>query len=476
MVSLRSMSEPSRLRRALGFRDLLLFYVVTTFSLRWIATAAAAGPSALVIWLIAVAGLFIPLVFATLELSSRYPIEGGIYVWSREAFGPFAGFITGWCYWSTNLPYFPSLLYFAAGNLLFVGGDSWQWLSANPAFFIGVSLAGLAITVLTNIVGLQVGKWLNNAGAIASWVVAGALIALGMLAFGRFGSATAMPAASFVPSVGLKEIVYWSTIAFAFGGVESGSTMAEEIHDAGRTVPRAIVAAAATIVLLYLAGTFSILVAIPRDQVSGLQGIMQALQAMASKVHAGWLVPLLALLVVVSSVGGVAGWFAAVARLPFVAGLDRFLPAAFGRLHPRWGTPHVALLTQAVLSAVFVVLGQSGTSVRGAYDVLVGMSIVSYFIPFLFMFAALVRVQSRPPGAGVVTVPGGPPVAIAMGVVGFVTTGASIVLACLPSAGETDPLLAVVKVVGLSALMVLVGIALYAAGRRRAGAGLVESE
>ena len=112
------------LRRALGFRDLVLFYLATTFSLRWIATAAASGPSALVIWVVAAAGLFVPLVFTVLELSSRHPDEGGIYVWSKRAFGPFAGFITGWTYWSSNLPYFPGLLYFAAANALFVGGPS----------------------------------------------------------------------------------------------------------------------------------------------------------------------------------------------------------------------------------------------------------------------------------------------------------------------------------------------------------------
>src|SRR5438270_6912555 len=95
------------LRRALTFRDLFLFYIVTTFSRRWVATAAAAGPSALVIWVIAALGLFVPLVFPVLELSSHYPDAGGIYVWSKRAFGPFAAFMTGWSYWATNLPYFP---------------------------------------------------------------------------------------------------------------------------------------------------------------------------------------------------------------------------------------------------------------------------------------------------------------------------------------------------------------------------------
>jgi amino acid transporter len=462
------MSGHGELRKALGFRDLLLFYVVTTFSLRWIATAAASGPAALVIWLVGAAGLFVPLVFATLELSSRYPQEGGIYVWSREAFGPFAGFLTGWLYWATNLPYFPSLLYFAAGNLLFAIGAKGEALSSNSTYFIVVSLAGLGLTVYLNVVGLQVGKWLSNAGALASWFVAGALILFGAVAYMRFGSATSFPPSSFVPSVSLKDMIFWSTLAFAFGGVESGSSMAEEIVDARRTVPRAVVAAAVTIVVLYLAGTFSILVAVPHERVSGLQGIMQALQAVAERVHAAWLLPVLALAVVVSAVGGVGGWFAAVARLPFVAGIDRFLPPAFGRLHHRWNTPHIALLTQAGVSALFVVLGQAGTSVRGAYDVLVSMSVITYFIPFLFMFAALIRVQRTAAEPGVMRVPGGRPAAIALATLGLVTTTVAIVLACVPSADDPNPTLAVVKIIGLSLAMTLAGVGVYAAGSRRA--------
>src|SRR4051812_11471488 len=134
---------PSQLRRALGFRDLVLFYVVATWSMRWIATAAAAGPSSLVLWMIAAAFLFVPVVFTVLELSSRYPDEGGMYVWSKRAFGPFAGFLTGWMYWVTNLPYFPGLLYFIAANALFMGGPSAQALSTSQPYFIAVSVAGL---------------------------------------------------------------------------------------------------------------------------------------------------------------------------------------------------------------------------------------------------------------------------------------------------------------------------------------------
>jgi amino acid transporter len=182
-------------------------------------------------------------------------------------------------------------------------------------------------------------------------------------------------------------------------------------------------------------------------------------------------VPIVAALVTLNALGGVGGWFAATARLPFVAGLDQFLPPAFGRLHPRWGTPHVALLTQAAIALVFVFLGQAGTSVHGAYDALVSMGIIAYFIPFLFMFAAMIKLQREPAAPGVMRVPGGPKVAIAMAVLGWLTTAASIVLATVPPGDEPDKTLAVVKVVGASVVLVAVGIVIYAVGRRK-GSGL----
>jgi amino acid transporter len=455
------------LRRALGFRDLVLFYLATTFSLRWIATAAASGPSALVIWVVAAAGLFVPLVFTVLELSSRHPDEGGIYVWSKRAFGPFAGFITGWTYWSSNLPYFPGLLYFAAANALFVGGPSVQALSSSSTYFLIVSLLGLAVAVGLNIVGLDVGKWMTNISALAGWVPVSLLIAFGSYSWMKYGSATPINAQSLLPNTGLKDVIFWSTIAFAFAGVESASTMGEEIVDARRTVPRAILTAAAVITILYITATLCILLALPREQVSGLQGLMQAVQAVSARAGASWLVPALAALVSLNAFGGVAGWFAATARLPFVAGIDRFLPGVFADLHPRWGTPYVALLVQAGIAAVFVFLGQAGTSVRGAYEVLVSMSIISNFIPFLFMFAAMIRLQSEPAGHEVMRVPGGAAIARPMAALGFVVSLAAIVLACVPADEEPHKTLAVVKVVGSSAALVAIGAMMYFMGKRR---------
>ena len=352
----------------------MLFYSVTGFSLRWIATAAAAGPSALVIWVVAALGFFVPLVFSTLELSSRYPEEGGIYVWSKRAFGPFAAFITGWTYWGSNLPYFPGCCISPPPTRCSSADRRGRRCRPTAPTSSRSPQSASTIAVTMNVVGLNVGKWLNNVGALASWIVAALLIVLG----GRRLDAASdrrrrSTRSALVPSTSLKDVIFWSTIAFAFGGVESASTMGEEIQDARRTIPRAILTAGAVITVLYLAGTLSVLLAIPKEQVSGLQGIMQAMQTMTAKVGLPWLAPIVAALVTLNALGGVGGWFAATARLPFVAGIDRFLPPAFGRLHPKWRTPYVALLVQAAIAGVFVFLGQAGTSVRGAYDALVSM-------------------------------------------------------------------------------------------------------
>lgn len=460
---------PAGLRRVLGFRDLVLFLVASTFSVRWIATAAAAGPSAVTIWLIACVAFFLPLVACVLELSSRYPEEGGVYAWTRRAFGGFAGFLTGWCYWASNLPYIPSLLYFAAANALFAGGGRFQHLAEDRGFFLAVSVAGLAVTLVANLVGLERGKWVIHLGAIGQWVPGMLVVVLGIAAGLRFGAATEITAASLVPRVGLGELVFWSTMAFAFGGIETGSNLGEEIRDARRTVPRALVAGGFAIAAVYILGTVCLLLALPREEVSGLQGILQAITRAGERVGVPAVGPVAAVLVTLGVLGSATAWFAATARLPFVAGLDRYLPAAFGRVHPRTGVPHVALLVQAAVALVFVVLGQAGTTVAGAYQALVAMGIITYFIPFLFLFAAAIRLGREPAGPEVVRAPR--PVAVAAAVVGFVTTAASIVFAAMPPPDAPDRALAVVKIVGLSVLSVAIGAGIYALGRRRAAAG-----
>jgi amino acid transporter len=460
---------PAQPRRVMGFRDLLLFYVVTGISLRWIATAAAAGPSSILIWIAAWLAFYLPLVFSVLELSSRYPNEGGLYVWSDRAFGKFSGFMAAWTYWTSNLPYFPAVLYFAAGSALFMGGGRWQHLERDPIYYMVFSLLALALVTGLNIVGLDVGKWLHNLGALGMWLPILIVMVLAAMAAARFGSATEFSLSAMTPRLEIKEIIFWSTITFALGGCETASLLGDEIQNPRRSIPRALLASGTLVTLGYIGGTVAVLALLPQSQISGLLGMTQAIEQGAQRLGLFGVLPVAALLIMLSNLGAAGAFLAAAARLPFVAGIDRFLPAAFGRLHPRWGTPHVALLVQCLATGVFVFLGQAGTTVKGAYDVLVSLGVITYMVPYLYVFASLIRLQRETPGPDVIRVPGGRAVATLLGAVGFATTSISILLSFVPPADEPNQLLAVIKIAGGTAFLLGLGAAIYWMGRRRAG-------
>jgi glutamate:GABA antiporter len=460
-------AELARPKRVMGFLDLVLFYVVTGVSLRWIATAASAGPSAVIIWFGAWLTFYTPLALSVIELSSRYPQEGGLYVWSKRAFGDFGGFICAWIYWTSNLPYFPAVLYFAASNVLYMRGNRWNYLSNDANFYILFSIFTLAIITIMNVVGLDVGKWLHNVGAVAMWLPVVIIIGMGAIAWHRFGSATSFNATAMIPSIRLKDMIFWSSLTFAFGGCETASFMGEEIKNTRRIVPWALLTGGLVVMFCYVVGTVGVLLALPRDRVSNLQGLMQAIAQTAGRIGFFWIIPLTAAFIALSNLGAAGAFLAAVARLPFVAGIDRLLPPVFGKLHPRWGTPYVALILQAVCGVVFVFLGQAGTSVKGAYDVLVSMGIITYFLPYLFLFGAMFRLQRDPVGAEVIRVPGGKPVALLLSCVGFATALLTISVSFVPGPGEIHPALAIVKVAGGTAALVAVGAFLYWLGKKR---------
>jgi amino acid transporter len=449
------------LKRGIRFRDLALFYVVSGMSVRWTAMAAAAGPSILVVWVAALTCFFIPLAACVMELSSRHPDEGGIYVWTREAFGGFSGFIAAWTYWMSNLPYFPGVLYFGAASALFAFGPHAQALSASPAYYVAFSIAWLAIITLLNIRGVDAGKWLNNVSALGSLLPLAVLILLAAATYARFGAATHFTLGSLTPHFSLNNAIFWSSVFFAFGGVEAGSAMGDEIRNPRRVIPWAILVGGSVLAIGYIAGTGALLVALPSSAVGGPDGLVNGIRLMSAHLGIAGLLAPVALFVALNAVGGAAAYLSSTSRLPFVAGIHHCLPSAFGRIHPRYRTPWVAIGVYGLAGMAVTLLGQTGTSVRGAYEVLVSMGIISYFVPYLFLFGAMIRLQSTPVGPEVRRVPGGKPVAIALASVGLASTSMTIVLSAIPAADEPNKPLAIAKVVGGTLVLIGAGVAVF---------------
>ena len=392
----KTMADILALKRGIRFRDLVLFYVVVVLSVRWTASAATAGPSILIVWLAALTCFFIPLAASVMELSSRHPEEGGIYIWTREAFGDFSGFICAWTYWMSNLPFFAGVLYFGAASTLYAFGPRAQVLAANPLYYIAFALFWLSMITLLNIRGVDVGKWLNNIGALGSLAPLTILILLAAVSYWRFGAAIHITSASLVPHWSLDNAVFWSNVFFAFSAIEAASAMGDEIQNPRRNIPLALLVGGGLLTIGYIGGTAALLLTLPAQSVEGPDGFVNGVHMLASRLGIGWLLAPIALLVALNAVGGAAANLSSTARLPFAVGVDRYLPSAFGWIHPRYRTPWVAIAVYGAAGIVVALLSQAGTSVRGAYNVLVSMSVISLFIPYLFLFSAMIRHQGHP--------------------------------------------------------------------------------
>src|SRR5215207_9426162 len=169
------------LRRELGTRDLVLFNLVAVLGLRWLATGAKAGPSALVLWVLAAIFFFVPQGLVVTELSSRFPQEGGIYQWTKRALGEKHGYVCGWCYWINNVLYYPNLLISTAVIATYVVGKGDTALTSDWTYVLSATLVCLWLAVLMNIVGVGTGKWLQNAGGIGTYLPGVVLIVLGAI-------------------------------------------------------------------------------------------------------------------------------------------------------------------------------------------------------------------------------------------------------------------------------------------------------
>jgi amino acid transporter len=457
------------LPRTMGLRDLVLFNIVAVLSLRWFATAAAAGPSSISFWVLAALLFFVPQGLAVSHLSSRYPNEGGIYYWAKRQFGEGHGFLCGWCYWVNNILYYPNLLMSTAVVGTYAFGRGGTGLESNWSYVLPATLGALWVAVGLNIVGLRTGRWLQNLGALGTYLPGFVIVALGVYAAMTRPPATPMTPATLLPHLGdWSSLNLWASIAFAFAGLELCAVLGDEVKDPRRNLPRSIYISAPLIAFLYIAGTVAVLWLVPSRDVNIVSGFLQALAAGAADagVALAWLAPAAAALYVIGNIGGVGAWLTGPARVAFVIGLDRYFPPAFGKLHPRWRTPYVAILTQAVLASLFLlvsVLGH-GTTVERAYLVILDTMLLVYFVPYIYLF--LCYLADRLKHDETVTTVSARAKARVIGLSGLGLTLFAMFIATVPPAGTEEPWLFRVKVIGGAAAFVLLGGVLFFRGRR----------
>jgi amino acid transporter len=373
------------LRKELGLGDLVLFNVAAIVSTRWIGVAAHVGPGSIVLWLLAAALFLIPCAFVVANLSRQFPAEGGLYIWTREAFGEWHGFACGWFYYLNNLFWIPGVLISMVGMLTYAFSSRLGQLAEDPFYVLPCALVLLVVAIAANYVGLRVAKWVDNFGGIGAYLIGGILVVSGAAMLLLKGSATKL---DLLPRWDFDKLNFWSQLAMAMTGLELSPILSGEVRNPRKAIFRATWMSAGLVVLFYVFATSSILVFLKPDDVSPVIGLAQATQQASQALGWRW-VPLAIAFSLLLSVGGQLGTYVgACARLPFVMGIGKMLPPAFAKLHPRYGTPHVSILLLGAGAGVLLLISQLGETFRGAYQVTVDLSVISLFVPFVYMFGA----------------------------------------------------------------------------------------
>lgn len=374
----------------LNIKDVIMMTMTGNFGIRWIAVAAAIGPSSSCLWLLGALIFFLPLSIIVAQLSRAYPDAGGMYAWVRNALGEKHGFNVAWLYWVTNIFYYPAILIFLATNLAYALGH--PELAENSHYITVTSLIGFWLIVLISIFGLKISKiFISLGGWFGLFLPMLLLIIFGLMAYFVFGSATEFTLHTiFLGNKISENLPSLAMIMFAMAGVEVTATFANRVKNPKRDLYFGLLCGSFAIFLLYLIGTVMMNVIATPGTLSKTAGLMQAFHIIDLKFHTEWLSRTIAGALVFAELAAVVVWLIAPVTMFFACTPPGILPTYLHKTNQA-GTPVNAILAQGILVSVVILITSLLPNINAMYQVLVLMSTTLYFIPYLYLAIAYAK-------------------------------------------------------------------------------------
>jgi glutamate:GABA antiporter len=455
-------AQSAGFRRELGLADLVLIQILYVVGSGWVGTAAKLGTEHVVFWLAAAALYYLPQAAVVIYLNRLMPLEGGLYQWATVGLGKFLGFLVAWNLWAYAVLMLATFGVVIATNLSYLIGPAGAWLTGSRWYTPVVSVSAIVATTLVAVLGLRVGKWVQNAGGAAQFLTFGALIAIPFVAVWRGTLAAYDPLEATWPDPTPQSLNIFGKMALgAFSGFEYVAILAGECRSPARSIGRSVIIAVPIIALMFILGTSSVLSLVPHHQIDLVSPIPQALSIGFEGLQFVWFIaPALIFLLLVRQVGNMMLIFAGNTRLPMVAGWDGLLPAWFTRLHPRFRTPTNAILFVGALTIVLTLAGQAGHDLQEAFQLLENTGGIFYAFTYLALFAI--------PVVGAAGLGHRPPLWLrAACIAGFAVTLLYAILSVFPIIPMENEEIFTAKIIAVVVGTNLLGLAIWAVGRWR---------
>jgi glutamate:GABA antiporter len=452
------------LHRRLRLRDLVLTQVLCVVGSAWVGVAAGLGRAQALTWIAAMIVFYLPMAVSVIYLNRQMPLEGGLYVWARTAFGDRGGFMTAWNLWFYGTAITAAILYAIPTELSYLIGPSAAWLPEDHLASFGITAAITIAIAAAAFRGLELGRWIHDIGGVSILIVYSALILLPLWALSRHIPIHYEPVPIQLPKLNMISLALFGQMIFgALCGLEYIAILAGESKDAARSIGQSVVLSSPIICAMFILGTSSV-VAFSRGHIDFIAPIPQTLRYALGDVGFGNLVAMTAILLLQFRLIAASSFiFTGVTRLPMAAGWDHLIPAWFTRLHPRYRTPVNSVIFTCALVLLLLFLANVGVHAQEAFQVLTNAAITHYEIAYLAMFAI--------PLVGAKTLRATLPRWIRWtSITGLCATLFCFLISAYPFVDVVNPSAYAIKILGTTLVSNVVGYTVYRTRNRRTAA------
>ncbi|GIJ47880.1 amino acid transporter [Virgisporangium aliadipatigenens] len=364
-------------------------------SLRPAPTMAVYGLACVFLYLVPALVFLVPTSLVSAELASGW--TGGVYNWVSRGISPKAGFLAVWCQFAMTIFYYPSLLSFVASTLAYVVAPE---LASNGVYTAIVIIAVYWLGVLVSSRGTKALAGLASSGLFIGTLIPGVVLVLLGGAYLMRGNASAAPMdnAHLLPEwAGLASLVLIVNNFLSYSGMEMNAVHVSSLRKPGREFPRAMFLAMGLVLAIFILPALAISWVVPAESLSLTAGLMQAFQGFFAEFGVEWLTPVLAVMIVCASLGGMLTWLAGPSKgLLLISRQEGYLPPFLQRMNAH-GVQQNILVCQGVLTTVIALAYGLIPDVSSVYWIFSVMTTQVYLIMYLLMFVAAVRLRRREP-------------------------------------------------------------------------------
>ena len=386
---------------------LAMLNVAIMASLRNLPLVASYGLSALFFFALVALFFLIPSALVSAELATGWSKEGGVYIWVREALGERWGFFAIWMQWVHNVAWYPVILSFVATTLAYVFNPA---LAQSKIFVFSIILISYWGMTFLNYLGLETSSWFSTIGVIVGTIFPGLLIiALGLIWIiqGNTFHISLTPSAIIPSFKDLGDFVFLAGLFLAFTGLEVSSSYASEVKNPQKNYPKSIVLAAVITFSIFMLGALAIAFVVPSSEIGLATGVMEAFNKFFAYYNLEWLLPIVAILLVIGAIAEVNAWIVGPVKGLYATTNAGNLPPIFHKVN-KHNVPVNLLFFQAIIVTLTSLVILQLPTISASFWILSAMSAQIYLVMYILMFVSAIRLRyTKPHVPRVYTVPYG---------------------------------------------------------------------